>query len=32
MEEMYGITKGPHKYLGAIGTIELNDFVYEFDN
>jgi hypothetical protein len=32
MEEMYGATKGPCQYLGAVGTIELHDFIQEFDN
>lgn len=32
MEDMYGTTKGPHWYLGAIGTIKLDDFIQEFDN
>jgi hypothetical protein len=27
MEEMYGTTKGPHQYSGAVGTIELDDFI-----
>jgi len=29
---MYGPTKGPHRYLGVVGNIELNDFIYKFDN
>jgi hypothetical protein len=32
MEKMYEATKGLCQYLGAIGTIELNDFIQEFDN
>jgi hypothetical protein len=32
MEEMYVTTKRFHQYLGAIGTIELNDFIHEFHN
>jgi len=29
---MYGATKGPRQYSGAVGTIELDDFIQEFDN
>jgi hypothetical protein len=25
MDKMYGTTKGPHQYLGLVGTIELDD-------
>jgi hypothetical protein len=25
-------TKNPHQYSGLIGTIELNDFIQEFDD
>jgi hypothetical protein len=32
MEEMYGVTKGLHQYLGVVGTTELNDFIQEFDS
>jgi hypothetical protein len=32
MEDIYGTTKGHQQYLGVVGTIELNDFIYEFDN
>jgi hypothetical protein len=32
MEDIYGTTKRPHQYLGVIGTIELDDFILEFDN
>jgi hypothetical protein len=32
MEKMYGATKGPYQYLGAVGTIELDDFIQEFDS
>jgi hypothetical protein len=32
MEKMYGATKGPYRYLGAVGTIELDDFIQEFDS
>jgi len=32
MEEMYGTTKGPRQYLGVVGTIELDDFIQEFDS
>jgi hypothetical protein len=31
-EEMDRTTKGPHQYLGAVGTIELGDFIQEFDS
>jgi hypothetical protein len=31
MEGMYGTSKGPHQYLGMIGTIELDDFIWECD-
>jgi hypothetical protein len=32
MEEMYGATKGPRQYSKAVGTIELDDFIQEFDS
>jgi hypothetical protein len=32
MEEIYEATKGLYQYLGVVGTIELNDFIQEFDN
>jgi hypothetical protein len=32
MESMYGNTKGSGLYLKAVGTIELDDFIEEFDN
>ncbi len=32
MEEMYGATKAPHRYLGVVGIIELDDFIQEFGN
>jgi hypothetical protein len=32
MEDMYGTTKRPCRYLGVVGTIELNDFIHEFDS
>ncbi|OAE28330.1 hypothetical protein AXG93_2490s1200 [Marchantia polymorpha subsp. ruderalis] len=28
---MYGAAKGPRRYSGAVGTIELDDFIQEFD-
>ena len=28
---MYGVTKGPRRYSGAVGTIDLDDFIQEFD-
>jgi hypothetical protein len=31
MDEMYGATKGPRRFSGAMGTIELDDFIQEFD-
>jgi hypothetical protein len=27
MEDMYGTSKGPRRYLKAVGTIELDDFI-----
>lgn len=30
MDGMYGAVKGPRRYSGAVGTIEL-DFIHEFD-
>jgi hypothetical protein len=32
MEKMYRTTKGPCQYLGAVGTIELDDFIQKFDS
>jgi len=32
MEKMYGATKRPRQYLRVVGTIELNDFIQEFDS
>jgi hypothetical protein len=32
MEEMYGATKRPYLYSKVIGTIELNDFIQEFES
>jgi len=32
MEDMYGANKGPHRYLGVIGTIELDDFIQKFES
>jgi hypothetical protein len=32
MEEMYGATKRPYRYLEVVGTIELDDFIQEFNN
>jgi len=31
MEDMYGASKGPHQFLGVIDTIELDDFISEFN-
>ncbi|PTQ36558.1 hypothetical protein MARPO_0063s0090, partial [Marchantia polymorpha] len=31
MDGMYGAMKGPRRYSGAVGTIELDDFIQEFD-
>ena len=31
MEEVYGATKGPRRYSGAVNTIDLDDFIQEFD-
>ncbi|BBN19983.1 hypothetical protein Mp_8g15430 [Marchantia polymorpha subsp. ruderalis] len=31
MDGMYGASKGPRRYSGAVGTIELDDFIQEFD-
>jgi hypothetical protein len=31
MDEMYGATKGPRMLSGAVGTIDLDDFIQEFD-
>jgi hypothetical protein len=27
MEDMYGASKGPHQFLGAVDIIELDDFI-----
>jgi hypothetical protein len=32
MENMYGTTERPCRYLGKVSTIELNDFIHEFDS
>jgi len=32
MEEMYGATEAPHRYLGVVHIIELDDFIQEFGN
>jgi hypothetical protein len=32
MEKMYGATKRPYQYLGGVGTIELDDFIEEFNS
>jgi hypothetical protein len=32
MDDMYGATKWPYQYLGVVGTIEVDDFIHEFDN
>jgi hypothetical protein len=32
MDEGSGAMKGPQHYLGAVGTIELEDFIQEFDS
>lgn len=31
MDGMYGAMKGPLRYSGAVSTIELDDFIQEFD-
>ena len=31
MDGGYGVVKGPRRYSGAVGTIELEDFIQEFD-
>jgi hypothetical protein len=31
MEEIYGATRGPQRFSGRIGTIELGDFMQEFE-
>jgi hypothetical protein len=31
MEDMYGASKGPHRFLRAVGITELDDFIWEFD-
>ncbi|OAE21617.1 hypothetical protein AXG93_939s1250 [Marchantia polymorpha subsp. ruderalis] len=32
MDGMYGAVKGPRRYSNAVGTIELDDFIQEFDS
>jgi hypothetical protein len=32
MDDMYGATKGPHRYSRAIGTIELDDFIKKINS
>jgi hypothetical protein len=32
MEDIYVTTKGPHRYLGVVSMLKLNDFIDEFDN
>lgn len=29
---MYGANKGPRRYSGAVGTLDLDDFIQEFDS
>jgi len=31
IEDMYDTSKGPRQYLGVVNTIELDDFIWEFD-
>jgi hypothetical protein len=31
MEKIYGATRGPQRFCGRIGTIELEDFMQEFE-
>jgi hypothetical protein len=31
MENIYGTSQGPYQYLRAVGTIELDDFIQDFD-
>jgi hypothetical protein len=31
MEEIYGATRGPQRFSGKIGTIELDNFMQEFE-
>jgi hypothetical protein len=31
MEDMYGASKGPCQFWGVVNTIELDDFIQEFD-
>jgi uncharacterized protein YfdQ (DUF2303 family) len=31
MEDMYGASKGSYRFSGAINTIELDDFIREFN-
>jgi hypothetical protein len=32
MDDMYGATKRPYQYSKVVGTIELDDFIQEFDS
>jgi len=32
MEDIYAVTKRPHRYLGMVDTLKLNDFSNEFDH
>jgi hypothetical protein len=32
MDEGFGAMKGPQRYLGVVGTIELEDFIQKFDS
>ncbi len=31
MEDMYGASKGPYRFMGVVITIKLDDFIWEFD-
>jgi hypothetical protein len=31
MEDLYGTSKGPCRFLGAVNNIELDDFIQEFN-
>lgn len=31
MEDIYGTSQGPYQYLKVVGTIELDDFIQDFD-
>jgi hypothetical protein len=31
MEDMYGASKGRRRFLGAVDTIKLDDFIRKFD-